>query len=141
MTLYFFHFVDGDIREEDDTGIEYATAENAYLEAIASVRGMWPDMAADRCDPSRCAFEIADEGGEILFRIDFSEVLSGGKQSTLGPVGSTGRLSQILHETHLRATTARNGMASSLNEVRKSLEENAQLLSQLDRYGQHRAAE
>lgn len=134
MSLFFFHFIDDEARDDDRVGIEYASVEAAYLATVAGVRGMLRDLAVDRRDALLCAFEVADEDGAVLFRVDFSEVLSGGMQQSFRSPGVAVRLSQSLSETHRRAEAARNGLHASLVEVRESLGESARLLSRLDHY-------
>ncbi len=131
MALFFFHFIDGDDRCEDEIGIELASAETAYLEAIAGAQGMWAELLANRRNPSRCAFEIADRQGNKLFRIDFSELLESCPAPELRAVGQTAGLSQSLRATHLRASAARSDLAASLVAVRAALEESSALLSRL----------
>ena len=89
MPEFFFHFLDGDTRDDDLIGMEFASAEHAYLEAVAGARGLWTDMLADGRAPSRCAFEIGDSHGAILFHIDFAEAMKADERSRpMAPSGA-----------------------------------------------------
>jgi hypothetical protein len=75
MATFFFHFFDGENRSDDEWGLELAGTEQAYLEAVAAARAMWPELLAARIDPTRCRFEVTLENGEQLFSLEFSELL------------------------------------------------------------------
>jgi len=98
---FFFHFCDGETSTRDELGLDFASVEEAYMEAISAARAMWPELLADRRDPRGCAFEIANGRGQVLFRLEFIELLeicrpSGARPSDTGglgsqPIGDVGR--------------------------------------------------
>lgn len=140
MALFFFHFFDGQAWSEDEHGLELATAEQAYLEAIATARSMWGELLTNRVDPSRCAFEIADQRGLILFRIEFSELLESCKRPHSAPRSPVGSLARTLADTHQRAAAAKSDIAASLLEIRTSLAEANALLARLHMFQRYPAA-
>lgn len=75
MPLFYFNFRDENELLPDANGIEFASIEEAYLEAFQGAQQMWAEMLQKRKDPMRCAFEIADAGGSVLMVLPFSEVL------------------------------------------------------------------
>lgn len=131
MALFFFHFFDGQSWAEDEHGVEIATAEQAYLEAIATARSMWSELLTNRVDPSCCAFEIADIRGLILFRVEFSELLESCKRPHSPSGVPAGSLAKTLADTHRRASVARSDITASLLEIRVSLAEANALLARL----------
>ena len=133
MSLYFFHFLEGAERSEDDTGVECASVEAAYMEAFKAAEGMWSELLAARADPRRCAFEIADRES-VLMRLDFSELLENcSRPAGLSPWGRHGLADAIAH-THQRACVAREGLETSFAQVRQSLDDAGELLSRLDAF-------
>ena len=75
MAHFFFHFCDGDSRSRDELGLELDTAEQAYLEAFAAAKSMWPELLGARCNPLDCAFEVTDAHDALLFRLPFAELV------------------------------------------------------------------
>lgn len=131
MTQFFFHFLDGESEQPDDIGLECGTPEQAYLEAVAAARAMWPELLAERRDPRHCAFSVADQDGEQLFRLDFSELLD----DCRNPLRYDGHPSAVtmdsLRETHRRASNAKAHLRSSFDDVRESLAEANALMARL----------
>ena len=74
MARYFFHLLFPDGASKDDIGTELPNAEAAYLEACETALDLSFEMLRNRSDPSRHAFEVADESGRIIFEIPFAEV-------------------------------------------------------------------
>jgi hypothetical protein len=75
MPLFFF-----DLRSRgglcpDDTGVEFASAEIAYIEACKAIPGLTAELLHAGGSPQGYAFEVADEAGRILWRIPFGEIL------------------------------------------------------------------
>lgn len=127
MSLFFFHFFDGETLSHDELGLELPSADAAYVEAAAAARGMWPELLATRCDPLRCAFDITSEGGEELFRLRFSELVDNCRTPGRKPAFAT--LTRNLEETHRRATSAKADFRSSVLDMRQSLAESNALLA------------
>ncbi|MEQ9662719.1 MAG: hypothetical protein RLN87_09255 [Parasphingopyxis sp.] len=129
MNTFFFHFIDGERCSTDQDGLELANVEEAYLQTVAAARAMWPELLAERRDPRDCAFVVSVEGGEELFRLDFSELL----ESCGGAPKRLPRSSEIidrLRETHLHASCVRADLHASYDEVYRSLAESVSLLAQ-----------
>lgn len=131
MPLFFFHFIDGADRQEDDIGIEKASAEDAYLEAMAGAKGMWADLLTSRRNPLRCAFDVCDAAGESLFVVRFAELIESLPDPSVRLANHALHLADRLRETHLRAQEARASLTQSMATVRGSLEESSRLLSRL----------
>lgn len=133
MSLYFFHFLEGTERSDDDTGVECASVEMAYLEAFKAAEAMWSELLAARADPRRCAFEIAHQGS-VLMRLDFSELLENCNRTDGSlPWGKHG-LADAIANTHQRACVAKKDLEASFAEVRQSLDDASELLSRLDAF-------
>lgn len=139
MALFFFNFSDGKSLSDDDVGLELPSAEDAYLEAVAAAKSMWSELLTSRVNPTRCAFDVTDEGGRTVHRVEFQELLENCRPAERTDLPSSG-LMRSLEETHERASTARADMALSLAQVRHSLAEAHQLLSKLETFEhqQHR---
>ena len=75
MPWFYFHLRTPTVLERDDTGLEFAGIEVAYLEACHSVPEMSADLVRQKVNPARYAFEIADAAGTLLMEVPFSEVL------------------------------------------------------------------
>ena len=75
MQRYFFDFRQNDTRLPDTHGLTCADVEHAYLEAFRAAQEMWSELLKQRKDPSRCAFEVRNGDGEILFLFPFQEVV------------------------------------------------------------------
>jgi hypothetical protein len=134
MPRYYFHFIDNGDRSEDEAGLELVSAEAAYLEAVKGAKGMWTELLVERRNPSRCAFEIADERGVLLFRLNFAEVLESCPEPGIREAGSGAAVSQMLRATHTRVAAARSDLTESLNTARDLLKESNTLLSRLSAF-------
>lgn len=134
MPSYFFHFCDGETRSVDDGGLELDSLEQAYLEAVAGARAMWPELLAGRTDPRRCAFEVTDATGEELFRLEFSELLDGCRGSAEMRIGRSSEEIRRLEDTHDFASSVTADLRSSFDQVRQSLNESAALLARLSAF-------
>lgn len=129
MARYFFHFINGEMRSPDDQGLEFASAEQALVEASRAVLAMWPELLAARQDPMACAFEIADEHGTILFDLPFSEALDRCRRPAGGPAFAG--LTKTLLESHERAAAAKEQIRSEFQQFRISLNESRELMQKL----------
>jgi hypothetical protein len=83
MPRFFFDFREGNSLSPDDEGIEFASLEEAYLEAFRSAQDIAAERLRERCDPFDCAFTITDAAGQELIVLPFKEILDGRRQSTL----------------------------------------------------------
>ena len=75
MPRFFFDFHQGADRRPDTEGIEFASVEQAYLEAVRAVQDMWSEFLRQRQDPRRCVFEICNDQHELLLVLPFREVM------------------------------------------------------------------
>jgi hypothetical protein len=74
MPRYYLHLRDSDGLGEDPEGIELPDVDAAYAEALRVAREMrllWADMPLEA--RKELAFEIADETGNTLLTVPFSE--------------------------------------------------------------------
>ena len=129
MAHFFFHFCDGESQARDEVGLEFETAEQAYLEAFATARSMWPELLAARCNPLDCFFNVTDASGAVLFRLPFTELFDACRP-TRAP-GPESELRQSIEATHVRAQTAREDIRFGFDQVRQSLQEANDLLGRL----------
>jgi len=132
MAHFYFHFCDGETHDRDDVGLGFASAEEAYLQAIATAREMWPGLLAARSDPLRCAFEITDDEDRVLFRLPFSELMEACRRPDPPPVPH--ELFAAIQRTHSRAQAAKAEVRSGFDQVRQSLAESGALLAEFDRF-------
>jgi hypothetical protein len=131
MSSYFFNFHDGESLALDDMGLELSSTEHAYLEAVAAARAMWPELLAERRDPRRCAFEVADAHGQVLFRLTFDELLDDCRNALVRPPRPTAAIVHTLLDTHRRASRAKENLQRSFADVRLSLAEAHALMARL----------
>ena len=139
MARFFFHFFDGEAYSYDEVGLELASAEDAYLEAVSAAGEMWQELLVERQNPLRCAFEITGEDGPTLFRVEFVELLDSA-QPYPDPAPLDTAIARALTETHLRASQAKDDLRSSFEQVRKSLDESSALLALLGSFERRSAA-
>lgn len=131
MARFFFHFFDGKNLTVDETGVGLATVEHACLEARATALEMWPELVADKISPIECAFDIANEHGELLLRFDFNELLDFARSEVGVPSTSLEVICSKIADTHRRAQQARAELHASISEVRHTIGEVRFLLEEL----------
>ncbi len=69
MPRYFFHIQGPSGRITDDTGIEFASLEEAVADARRARGEMLADAAMEKPSPSTRSFEITDFSGRVLATI------------------------------------------------------------------------
>ena len=76
MPRFFFHISDGDFREIDPEGVEFASLEHAVIDARKAAREMLAEklIADERINGQQ--FEITDEEGNVLETVPFRSVLN-----------------------------------------------------------------
>jgi hypothetical protein len=80
MPRFYFHLRSPKGVEQDDTGLEFAGLEDAYLEACRTIPELSADFAREERNPARYAFEITDPAGSFLMDVPFTEVLDRGRK-------------------------------------------------------------
>ncbi|MDW5316840.1 DUF6894 family protein [Rhizobium sp. PL01] len=75
MPRFFFVLIDGDEIDEDLEGIDLPDAGAAYQETLRAAREMMIEDLALAKPLHEKAFEVSDESGCLLFRVDFKDVL------------------------------------------------------------------
>ena len=65
----------GALAAPDDEGADFASIEEAFLEAFTSAQELWPEFLRKRQDPREYAYQIADKRGVVLMEVPFAEVL------------------------------------------------------------------
>ena len=85
MPWFYFHLRTPQGLEPDDTGLEFAGIEAAYLEACASIPEISADLACEGKNPARYAFEITDPAGRPLMEVPFTEILDRGRRPNASP--------------------------------------------------------
>lgn len=80
---YFFHFLAGDARLDDDLGLESAGPSLARIEAIRAAREMIADaLRRNEPVPADGVIEITDERGQLITQVSLLEAaFSGGPES------------------------------------------------------------
>jgi hypothetical protein len=124
---FFFHFRQGDELIPDTLGIEFADVEQAYLGAYKGAQDIWGELLAKRQDPRRCAFEVHDAKGELVFKLPFTELLESCRDSH-----AVRKIAPLFHETVATATRAKQAaqqFQEELQSVRNNLRESARLLA------------
>lgn len=85
MPLFHFHLRSREGVERDGSGVEFADAESAYLDAFETARTMWGEMLGRREDPTAYTFEITDEEDHLVLELPFSEVLDATRRNRRAP--------------------------------------------------------
>jgi hypothetical protein len=76
MPVYFFDtLIDGGLIVKDDEGIALADLEAVMKEAITSAREQIADAAKQGFDIFDRRFQVRNESGEIVFSVNFGDVL------------------------------------------------------------------
>ena len=106
MAKFYFGLRIADTLSPDTEGVDFANADEAYLEAFRAARDMWHDLLVRRCDPRVFSFEITDGDGTVLMVVPFSEVLD----------SCSGRAPRALHR--LNASQMRLWLNAQVNAER-----------------------
>ena len=122
MPRFFFDFRQHRALSPDNVGNEFATTEQAYLEAFKAAQEMWSDLLAGRRDPRRCAFEVHDGEGHLLFVLPFEEVLESCRDRN--------RVHQALQHTMREAQVAAAQMMRKQGDFQRELDATRQTLRQ-----------
>lgn len=75
MPLFYFDVRSRCRLEPDETGLEFASAEIAYMEACKAIPDLTVELLRAGGTFQGYAFEVSDEAGRMLWRIPFSEIL------------------------------------------------------------------
>jgi hypothetical protein len=75
MPRFFFHLISADIREVDEVGSEFSTAYDAEIEAWHAAAEMTLDSIRSNRRPTATSFEVSNMAGELVFSLEFSELL------------------------------------------------------------------
>jgi hypothetical protein len=128
MPRYFFHLCAPDAYSPDDLGVEFSGIEAAYLGAYQAALEMSIEMLRDRVDPARHSFEIADQAGQLLFELPFSEVMR-----PSGKLPRPGSIQAAIRQQHERVQHAATDLRGALTRSRSLLESTRSLLARLNR--------
>ena len=75
MPRFFFSLRCPDGSVIDPDGAEFANADEAYDMAARTARTLMATDTDGEGDWLRCVFEVADEAGEVVFELPFSEAM------------------------------------------------------------------
>jgi hypothetical protein len=75
MPRFFFNLSSQGKVSMDETGTEFSSLEAAYLDTCDAILEIAVEKLRARENPATDAFEIADEQGNVLMQVPFSEVL------------------------------------------------------------------
>ena len=126
MPRFFFHFRQGGELIRDPEGTEFASVEEAFLDAARAAQDMWSELLRERRDPRRCAFEVRDADGHLLFLFPFQEVLEACVDRKAASIHAT------LRQTILRVEQARragDAFRKELSRTHAALKESRELLA------------
>jgi len=129
MPVYYFHFRDRNGLSPDEQGIEFASAERAYLEAFAAAQEMWTELLREQHDPMQCAFEITDVDGDILHLLPFSEVLRTAQQGLHHAPGFHATVFKEILGHRFRSNQLLEEIKSEVNVARTTMLQLQQLLA------------
>jgi hypothetical protein len=128
MPRYYFHLSEPGAYSPDDLGVEFAGIEAAYLAAYQAALDMSIEMLRERVDPARHSFEIADQTGQVLFELPFSEVMR-----PAGKLPRPGSIQASIHQQHERTQHVASDLKAALTRSRSLLENTRSLLARLNR--------
>ena len=75
MPIFFFDMRTRRRLEPDESGLELASAEAAYLAACAAIPGLAAELLRRGDQARRYAFVVMNEAGHLLWKIPFLEIL------------------------------------------------------------------
>jgi len=75
MTKFFFHLVSPSEFSRDDTGTEFPTFYDAFLDAHSAAADMSAELLRQQADPNRYRFVITDGEGCTLAELPFIETV------------------------------------------------------------------
>jgi len=81
MPHFYFHLRSPAGLTRDKFGQDFDDLEAAYLEACLTIPDMGADLVKRRRNPLPYTFEIANEAGQLLMDVPFSEMLDKGHKS------------------------------------------------------------
>lgn len=142
MPRYFFHLRTPHGLERDDTGLDFAALEDAYLEACEAIPSLAADALRNRQHPTDYAFHISDASGRTLLDVPFTEMvarpLEAVAPATHGDfMGNMQRAQEIAHSTTLK----NREIQDRLTDARKKLSSLKDLLQDLDALNERGARE
>ena len=80
---YFFHFLAGDVRLDDDFGLQHGGISAARAEAIHAARDMVVDaLRRNEMAPADGVIEISDERGRLVAQVSLTEAVFGAPPET-----------------------------------------------------------
>jgi hypothetical protein len=130
MPWFHFHLRTPTGLERDDTGLEFASVEAAYLEVWHTIPEISADLARTKADLGQYVFEITDASGRLLMEVPFAERLRSGQRPRRPKrarrprprTASSERRAAVGTVYHLRCsyrfTDGRQGLAVGTNEVK-----------------------
>ncbi|WP_024519373.1 hypothetical protein [Bradyrhizobium sp. Tv2a-2] len=76
MPRFFFNLHSHGGFSADETGTEFSSLDAAYLDTCDAILDMAIEKLRAHRNPANDMFEIADERGNVLMEVTFSEILS-----------------------------------------------------------------
>lgn len=127
MPIFHLNLRDNGTLWPDQDGAEFASLDEAYLEAFAGAQEMWTPRLRDRKSPLSCAFEIADSAGNVLVTLPFSEVLESCYGNPLA--GRTPRAVGIALSVVERSRSLRSEFSDQLKAIEETMGSTRRLLA------------
>ena len=123
MPHFYFHLRTPAGWERDQDGLDFTGLEAAYLDACRAIPDMAADLVRRKHDPLPYGFEIADEAGQLLMEVPFSEVLASGHKPRQPVRPALPQKAQAEMERTVRLIAAimgeREALQASLRETRE----------------------
>jgi hypothetical protein len=130
MPHFFFDFHQGPDVYPDAEGVEFASVEQAYLEAFAGAQEMWSELLKKRRDPRQCHFEVRDCHRELLFVFPLQEVVDSCFDRPLSkPTPSLERATATASAIARHANEINDELQRELDLVRNALAHSRALLA------------
>jgi hypothetical protein len=75
VRTFYFHLKSPDALERDDEGVECEDIEQAYLRVCEAIPDVAAEILRNRKDPMRFSFLIANQHGQLLMTVPFTELV------------------------------------------------------------------
>jgi len=115
LPAFYFHLLTPEGIETDEIGLNCRDLDEAYLEACRSIPQLASEFIEGEHDPSRCAFRIADEQGQVLLVVPFVERLH--RRERPRPESLPERVDPLLD----RLTSLRNEVRQRTRQLQENL--------------------
>jgi hypothetical protein len=120
MPRFFFNLSSPDGFSIDEIGTEFSGLEAAYLGTCDTILEIAVEMLRAHENPAKSAFEIADEHGNVLMDVPFSEVLWPGAVTNKPRRLETIRIFESCRRYAARSLTLRSEIRAEFEQARST---------------------